>query len=341
MSFFIEANYDGTKQNRTSFKGYHTVKDVGENIFRIAPPCRSLVALPNPDYAIYNSVHFGYSVPDPLNPDRMFKKPFYCIHKVNYKTKKVEVQCPECAKIAEVKAEMDKLKAELTKEGHPEAYIKQALSPQFAWLGEHNLDRKWYGYAKNLAGEWNIFKLGHKAKLALDDRMKRTFKEDQIKGLDPASGVWFKFTKNGLKGPNALTTVEVLKEKVDMNGQKVEVVKTAPLTEADVKAIEGLGDVANVCARLTFDQINALVNSGGNPEVAKQVFALGTKVEKTETPVTGTSGTTTTPVTNTVGTTGVTATVPPKTLAPAPPKPTSQEIADMDADKFLRMFAKS
>jgi hypothetical protein len=330
--FFIEANYEGTKTNK-SYKPYHTIKEIGENTFRIAPPCRSLVTAPNPDYAIFNKVHFGYGVQDDQNPDKIRARPFYCIHKTDYKTKMVLVQCPECAKIKQVVDEMEALKAKLTNEGHPKDYITQAVSPQAQWLQSHNLDNKWYGYAKNLAGEWNVIKIGHKAKLALDDRMKRTFREDGIKALDPASGVWFKFTKNGLRGPNALTTVEVLKEKVDMgNGVKAEVVKSAPLTESDVKSIEGLQDVTNICARLTKDQIQALVDSAGNPDVAKTIFALGTKTATSQV----TLAAATVPSTTTVVTPEVKAAV-----VTTPPKASTKEIADMNADAFLRMFAKS
>lgn len=341
MSFFIEANYDGT-QNAKTFKPYHQIKDNVENIFRIAPPCRSLVSLPKPDYAVYNAIHFGYGVQDDRNPDKVRARPFYCIHKTEYKTGKVLVQCPECAKIDSVRAEMATLEEDLTKQGHGKDYIKQATSPQFQWLQAHNLDRQWYGYAKNLSGEWNIFKFRHKAKLALDERLKRTFKEDAVKGLDPSTGLWFKFTKNGLKGPNALTTVEVLKEKVDMgNGVKAEVNKPAPLTETDVKAIEGLGDVTNVAARLTYDQINSLVESGGSPEVAKNIFTQGTKTTNSQ----ALSGTTTGSVATPTFERGVAPnkmeTVPLAPPVKAAPQPSSKEISDMNADAFLRMFAKN
>lgn len=337
-SFFIEANYEGTKTGKSQFKPYHTIKEVGENIFRIAPPCRNLVTLSNPDYAVYNKIHFGYGVPDDLNPDKMRHRPFYCIHKVNYKTKMVEVQCPECGKIESVKKEMEQLRADLTNKGHAEDYIKQALSPQVQWLSDHNLDNKWYGYAKNLAGEWNIIKIGHKAKLALDDRMKRTFKEDGIKALDPASGVWFKFTKNGLRGPNALTTVEVLKEKVDMgNGQKGEMIKTAPLVESDVTSIAALGDVTNVVARLNYDQINALVSSAGNPDVSRQIFAQGTKPTNSQ----ALAGPAQVSAAVVPVVTEVVAKAPATPMPAAPKVPVKEVVADMSADAFLRMFAKN
>lgn len=332
MSFFGETNYDGPK-NKSAFKPYYSIKENVENIFRIAPPCRNL---PSGEFAVFHKVHFGYGVPDDMNPDKMRARPFLCIHEIDWKTKKVKVQCPECAKIDVVKAELETLKEKLKLEGHAEDYIKQATSPQVQWLSAHNLDNKWYCYAKNLAGEWNVLKLGHKAKLAMEDRMKRTLKEDSIKALDPSSGVWFKFTKNGLRGPNALTTVEVLKEKVDMgNGVKAEVIKSAPLTEGDEKAISQLVDVTICVTKLNYDQINALVESGGAPEVAKSIFALGTKKEEG---------------TNSQALAGPKASSSVANQAPASPKPeakpvaaapkaSTKEIAEMNPDTFLRMFA--
>lgn len=340
MSFFSETNYEG-QNNKSTFKPFYTIK-AGENVFRIAPPCRNL---PSGQFAVYRKVHFGYGVPDTLNPDKLRMKPFECVQKINYQTKMVEVECAECTKIAQVTKELDDLKEKLKSEGHPEDYIKQATSPQFQWLQAHNLDNKWYCYAKNLAGEWNVLKIGHKVKQSLEDRMKRTLKEDSIKSLDPATGVWFKFNKNGLKGANALTTVEVLKEKVDMgNGIKAEVIKSAPLTADDEKAISALTDVTTCVPVITPAQIKALVDSGGSPEVARTIFALGTKKEtggtNSQALVANSSTSLATPA-------PVVAQAQPKApvttgfVQTTTPKATPNEIKDMSPDAFLRMFANN
>lgn len=283
MSFFKEVNYtnQGNKNNNKEFKPFYAIKDDQENIYRIAPPCRNL---PQGEYAVFRKIHFGYGVLDPNNPDKFRHRPFECIKKTNYKTKLVDIVCPECDNIDVAKRQREEQYNELVNAKQPRDHINAVLKPQDEWLRQHNLDSKWYCYAKNLSGEWNVLKIGHKVKMALDDLMKRLASEDGIKSLDPASGVWFRFKKNGLKGSQALTTVEVLREKAEMNGQKVEIIKSAPLTEADVASIEALPDITNNTVKITYEQINALVESGGSPEIAATVFAMSERREGSPTP---------------------------------------------------------
>jgi hypothetical protein len=336
MSFFNETKYD--PQQHKPFKPFYSIKEGVDNIYRLAPSCRNL---PPGEYAVYKKVHFGYGVPDNNNPDKIRARPFECIQKINFKTKMVEVVCPECQKIAEVLAEKEKLEESLKEAGHPPEYIKQATSPQMQWLKEHNLDNKWYSYAKNRNHEWNVFKFGHKVKLAIDEVMKRLYKDDGIKALDPSSGVWLKFTKNGLTGSKALTTVEVLREKTVLNGQKVEITADAPLTEVDINGIGSLLDVTTCVTKLNFEQINALVSSGGDPETAKRIFSLGQKVEQPAPTATSTVVTTVVtqpqPAAVTTATPAVTASKPVTVSQPA--KPTMPETTGMTPDEFLRMFA--
>lgn len=336
-SFFKQTKYDGTQGNKKLFKPFYTIKEDVENIYRISPSCRNL---PENEWAVYEKVHFGHGVQDSMNPDKIRARPFKCIQKTNYKTKMVEVECPECVAIENMRKEMDTLKRELTEAGHPADYVKNATTPQFEWLRQHNLDNKWYCYAKNQAGEWNVLKIGHKVKLALDALFKRLRKEDGIGALDADSGVWIRFTKNGLKGPGALTNVEVLREKVEMSGQRVEVTKSAPLTEQDEKAIGELVDVTNCVTVLTYDQINALVESGGDPVTASNIFAMGTKKEASPAPAS--VQTTVAPVAPAPQPVVAPrpAPVAPVAVKPAPAKPVmSEETAKMGPDEFLRKFA--
>lgn len=286
MSFFGDTNYDNQQQSKT-FKPFYSLKKDQQNIYRIAPACRSLLELPRKPYAVFKRVHFGYSVPDSMNADKMRHKPFECIEEVDFKTKMVLKACGECGLIKKTTLEKEDIEAELRKAEHPEDYIKQATMPQIQWLEAHNRDSKFYCYAKNLEGEWNILKFGSRVKQQLDELMKRLYQNDGIKALDPSTGVWFKFTPNGLRGAKAFTAVEVLKEKTTMNGTKVEVTKEAPLSEADIKAIEVLPDIMTTVPKLTAEQIQALVDSGGAPEVTTRIFSLGTKTEPkvVETPV--------------------------------------------------------
>ena len=337
MSFFKEPDYD-QKKNSSTYKPFHSIKEGAENVFRIAPPCRTS------DYAVYHKVHFGYGVQDLMNPDKTRARPFECQQRKNYKTGLIDVVCPECTKIEQVRAEMEALQAQLQKEGHLPDYIRQATTPQFDWLRNHNLDNKWYCYAKNLSGEWNVLKIGHKTKLALDTLMVRLKNEDNIRGLDASTGVWFKFVKNGKKGRDSMTNVEVLREKTTINGQKVEVIRQAPLTQEDEVAIAALVDISACTTKLTFEQVNALVESGGAPDVAAQVFALGQCKEASRTP----TATTPQAVVHSVPTatvhshvTATAETTPAKMVMTSAPIPApTRAVMEMGPEEFLRTFAK-
>lgn len=285
MEFFSKTSFDDQQQK--TFKPYYTIKDGVENVFRIAPACRSLSE--RGDYAAYLSNHFGHKVQDNRNPDKMRIKVFSCIKKIDFKTKQVLQPCPECdwieRELKTLEDEKDRLKAE----GRSDEFIRNATSQQAQWLKEHNLDKKWYCYAKNRNGEWNIFKFGHKVKLQLDEIMKRAFKTDGINALDPASGVWFRFTPNGLKGAKAITNVEIYKESVMVNGRKYEEAPAAPLSEDDVKQIQALPDIMSMTPKLTFDQINSMVNAKGDPSVVSSVFALGVRTSREASPATSSS----------------------------------------------------
>ncbi len=329
MNYFGKVNLDGNKNGSNStYKPFYKIKEGQDNIYRIAPPVRSL--LEKGLFATFHKIHFGYGVAVDGSPDKVRAKPFECIEKVNYKTKLVEQECPECRKIEEQKNMMESLRVKMQGEGRSADAIKNALLPFQKWLQEHNLDSKWYCYAKNMSGEWNVLLLGHKVKQKLEEKMKRLVKEEGIHALDAETGVFFKFTKNGLKGSQADTDVEVMLEVITLpDGKSAKVIKSAPLVEEDAAKIDALVDLTQCTTKLTYAQIRSLVDSAGDLNVAAAVFAQG-KREASPTPAT-TTPTMAIPQMEPKVTQQVVQSAP---VQPSPSLPAS-------ADDFLKSFANA
>lgn len=267
----------------------HALKDGEANIFRIAPPVKSLKSVGK--WKLYDKLHYGYTVTNDQNPDKPRHKPFRCIEKKNRATSMVEQDCPECAllkaKEDEVTAVVNQYIAQGKSPADAEEYVKGARK----LLREHNLDKKWYLLAKNLAGEWGTLKLGHRAMTALDDARNKYMKENGGQDpLDAKGGVWFEFTRQG-KGLDTRYTAALAMESL---GQGRFQVKSGALTQVDAEALKKCPDLAklNDNKSLTYDQILALVRSGGEPSVVATVFNTTRRTEQapTEPTRTGASG---------------------------------------------------
>ena len=191
----------------------------------------------------------------------------------------IEQDCPECAllkaKEDEVTAVVNQYIAQGKSPADAEEYVKGARK----LLREHNLDKKWYLLAKNLAGEWGTLKLGHRAMTALDDARIKYMKENgQQDPLDAKAGVWFEFTRQG-KGLDTRYTAALAMESL---GQGRFQVKSGALTQVDAEALKKCPDLAklNDNKSLTYDQILALVRSGGEPSVVATVFNTTRRTEQ-------------------------------------------------------------
>jgi hypothetical protein len=256
----------------------HALKDDGSaNIFRIAPPVKSLKNVGK--WKIYDKLHYGYTVPNDQNADKPRHKPFRCIEKKNRATNMIEQDCPECAllkaKEDEITAVVNQYIAQGKSPAEAEEYVKGARKI----LREHNLDKKWYLLAKNLAGEWGTLKLGHRAMTALDDARTKYMKENGgVDPLDARSGVWFEFTRQG-KGLETRYTATIAMESL---GRGQFQVKSGALTAVDAEALKKCPDLAklNDNKSLSYDQILALVRSGGEPSVVAAVFNTTRRTEQ-------------------------------------------------------------
>lgn len=311
--FFGQAKQGGDGFNWKN----HALSDKEPNVYRIAPPVKSLKSVGR--WSVYDSLHYGYTIPNTENPDKPRHKPFRCIFKKNRATGMIEQDCPECNLLESKEKEIEALKAQALAAGKSaddaEEYVKGARR----LLREHNLDKKHYVLAKNMAGEWGVLKLPHRAKQALDNLIEKYMKENEGKHpLDPASGVWFTFTRKG-KGLATEHYVEITNE--SLGGGRFQY-KNGALTALDVDGIKKCPDLAtlNDNKSLTYDQILALVRSNGDPQVAVQVFGQGSRQQKAATSTPAPS----TPAPQAVTAAGAVA-------ANAPPVPGTPDAAALQA----------
>ena len=268
-----ETNLDDTFGNptdeNTGFKfKFFSLSEKEANIYRIAPPVKSLKSVGK--WKIFDSIHFGYTIPNEKKPEKPRHPAFRCIQKKN-RNGMIEQDCPECDFLAREKAQDEKLKA--------------SNKPVRDWNDptRHNLDKKYYVLAKNLAGEWGVLKIQYKAMQAIEDVLAEY--QEQSGGqhaLDAKAGVWLTISKSG-KGFETRFNASVTLE--DMGGGNFRR-KPAALTSVDAAAIEKCPDLAtyNDNKVLSYDQISALVASNGDPEVVAMVFGQPFRAEKAETP---------------------------------------------------------
>jgi len=263
--FFGQAKNGGSDMNWKT----HALSETEPNIFRIAPPVKSLKSVGK--WKVYDRLHYGYTVPNDQNPDKPRHRPFKCIEKKNRATGMVEQDCPECSRMAAKNEEVEALKAKYISEGKSETEAEEYVRGARKLLKPYNLDKKWYLLAKNLAGEWGTLKLGHRAMTALDDErnafMKKNGGEDP---LNAASGYWFEFTRQG-KNLDTRYTAKLALEDLG-NGQFQR--KPGTLTRLDAEALKKCPDLARLNDNkvLSYDQIQALVRSGGDPTVVATIF---------------------------------------------------------------------
>jgi hypothetical protein len=252
----------------------HSISDKEPNVFRIAPPVKSLKTAGR--WSVYDALHYGYTIPNTENPDKPRHKPFRCIFKKNRANGLIEQDCPECNLLESKENEIKALVAAQVAQGKSPEEAEEFVKGAKRLLREHNLDKKHYVLAKNLAGEWGVLKLPIKAKQAIDTLMEKYMKEnDGRHALDPSGGLWFEITRTG-KGLQTTYTVAIAMENLGGGNMRY---RSGVLTGLDIEGIKKCPDLAtlNDNKNLTYDQILALVRSNGDPAIAQQVFGASSR----------------------------------------------------------------
>jgi hypothetical protein len=272
---FGKARMGGEKSSNKLFslKG-----DAGE-IYRLFPSMKSCAQ--DGQWAVYHAVHWGYAVPNPKNPEQTFKKPFKCIQRKNRDGLVVE-ECPQCKLIESKKAEFEKVKGNLLAKGRSEEQIKQLMGPANQWLKTYNVDGKWYMAVKSVGGEYGVLKIPHKMKLALEKEIEAIKRKHKIDPFDIDTGCWIEFVRTGDTASQMNFSAAIVQEDIEINGRTFQSPKSAPLSDDDLdRAIREIPDLrTGVVTSLSKDQIQALVETGGEPELVAKVLNASTRTEE-------------------------------------------------------------
>jgi len=266
-SFFGKPKYG---KNKFGWKNWYL--NEGDNVYRIAPPVKSLAQ--KGIWAIFYKTHWGYGVTDNEKPDKVSYHPFECTYRENYRTKMVEQDCAECDLIKSKREELNNARKTYASQGKSEDEIEASTGVLVNWLKQHNLDRKWHLFVKNLKGEWGVLHIPHKGcKTALDALIVK-YEKQGVDLLDPEHGVWINFVRDGKK-INTTYTVDIVTQMEVIDGRQLMAIKEAPLTADDITHIQNdLPDLAtlNDGRQITSEQIERIVKSGGASEVVAAVF---------------------------------------------------------------------
>lgn len=250
---------------------------------RILPPMKSLAE--EGRWAAYHGRHYGYLGVNVNNPSKPLFKTFRCVERMDFKTKMITQECPECTLIAARKDDKAAQEVELKKQGYDADQIKEAVAPLAGWLKEHNVDRKWHLNVKDSEGVFTTLELTGKTKKKLDAKIMALLTEEGIDAIDPEQGVWFTFKRTG--------TFLDIDDAVDVEYESVRdpatnrisrTVKLAPLTEADATEALKLKDLSTLVDVITFDQIKELTQCNGDPEEVDAIFANGKVAKREATP---------------------------------------------------------
>lgn len=245
---------------------------------RILPAMHSL-RLQN-KWCDFHGIHFGYKVKDKKDPTKDRMRPFECIQVKNYKTKMIDVDCPQCNLVqAKKKLLQDteaSARAELKGKGilleeQIEKFLKPILAPHNEWLRTNNKDNKWYINCVTLDGKLAMLQIPNKSKITLDKKIEDArvkYKVEPISNFD--TGVYFQLRRDG-NFNNATFACEIYKEATGEGANMVERLKLAPLSdEILAHALEILPDLkTGVTRKISAEQIKLLTECSRDPaEVA-------------------------------------------------------------------------
>ena len=276
-------NYNSSGENSKERATYHRLtskdkdghSDPGRTlVVRIAPPIGDCAE--RGIWRRYIKQHFGYGVPYTYQGNTKFSHKVFLCPENKDRDGNITNRCPECS---ERQTQEEKLKEKmeaLKKAGKTKEDIQVAVRPIASWLKAHNQDRKWHMVAKNLEGTWGFLTISHKCmKLLLEEIRKLV-----DRGVDPLGvekGVWFRFTRNG-KDWNEINDIP----KVEMieGDDGTYRVKYDTLTQADFDAMGKLDSLMSLGHPLTVEQIQMLVESGGEEETVRAVFGMPSSTQK-------------------------------------------------------------
>ena len=335
---FGRTNYERTQFKR---KNYWKLEE-GESIYRVLPPYGSLQETNR--FSYFWRIHFGFAGTD----GKM--KPFACIQSKDGNGMTTQ-RCPVC----ELRTQLQIKERELTEKGEGEL----ALKPIRDRIRAIDPDAKHYMNVMTMDGQLGSLKIPNKSMTALKNRIEK-LREDGKDPVNPEGGVFFVFTRHGT-GNQTDHQVDVYKEHVTVNGEKLERTKAAPLTEEIIRRCDGqnseIFDLPMMYKRLTEEELDMLVK--GDATIVDRLFARPERngAAKAPAPQAQQPAAPTPPAVQATAMSTPTVEVPanlpappPVAAAPAPEAPKAAapvqaskpvDVASMSNEEFERMFQDS
>lgn len=279
---FGEFNFDEDSEEQGSKfkkKVVVAIKPNSHTVFRVIPPLFSLEGTKK--YGVMHKIHWGYKGLSKKDPTKLAFRPFECVEVFDWKTKTILLHCPMCDEIQKKKEQKQLKEAELLQQGKSQDEVREKLAPLNEWLRTFNLDKKYHVNVKTPEGVFGKIKLSSTNFSKLRSKTEELWEKKKINAISNSGGVWIDIQRfgNGFGKEDELTFVT--EQKLLDDGDVVDVLKKAPLTEEDYqKALTDCWELADSGAfKLTLEQVKMLVESSGDPEDVDRVFNLTQKVE--------------------------------------------------------------
>lgn len=275
-----KANYEsgGSFEKQVFYQLGHKEQKDRVQVLRLAPPIKALAE--KGVWAKYIKTHWGYSIRFIAKSGEVKRIPktFLCIERADRDGTIIQ-ECPECKLTRALRKEVEEQDRNFKNEGKTPEEIDSLLRSKKGYLKDHNLDRKWHVFAKNLDGKWGFLKISHTCKQFLDAQIKKLL-ERGVDPLSPEKGVYFRFERTG--GP----AWSSIKDIVEVHRDADDKIKFDQLTDADWGQLDKLPELHTLGQPLTYDQIQQLVQSGGDEETVRLVMNLPQRSQEPDT-VTG------------------------------------------------------
>jgi hypothetical protein len=292
----LDDSYEGFKYFKLKTPDIRKGETETELILRLLPSMHSY--RDSGEWKFFYGQHYGHYGNNPKQPDKPRARPFGCIQQKNPKTGEIEVECPKCTQIEKKKAAKKAREEQLLKQLQAQDASIDEKSPEFkeakaddkklqdlnAWLMKHNCDKKWWMNVMDLKGEFGVFQLSYTTmKERLLPLLRDLRDKKKIDAFDPAKGVFLRFTRSG-KGINVVDNVTVYTETVVVEGEELQKMKFAPLTDEQIeKALKICPDLKkDVVKFISAKQIAELVERGDDPDAVDEIWPPENAQVKTE-----------------------------------------------------------
>ena len=274
-----------------NFNGFKTHKIKGNDkdkfakthtILRFAPPMREHANDPR-GWRKQFWGHYGYQIRSAKDPAKLVDILFPCVRQWG-REKNIERECPEDVKVKAMKERAKALGATFDgwgkvqiPAGTPDD-VKQELTLLAEWLKRHNVD------SKTRLNAWDQNWVPGRAIIARNTVKLIEAKVDKGTNIfDLDRGAWLDFTRVGNGAEGTPDTMELVRE-----GGEEGPIKSAAVPQAAREAAlrewkdGGMPDVGDPSPGyiLTFDQVQAVVNAGEDPEAIARIVGITQRIHQ-------------------------------------------------------------